>query len=134
MRRRTFLKEFGAGAMLLGSGSLLTACGRDDSAVSQQIGVQLFTLRSQLQADVRKTLADVAAIGYQEVEPFGLGGNAFVNDPFFGHSAEEFRSFLTDAGLSAPLAHISGDILQKLRISPRKSGYSTSSSAWLPIS
>ncbi len=111
MRRRTFLKEFGAGAMLLGSGSLLTACGRDDSGVSQRIGVQLFTLRSQLQADVRKTLADVAAIGYQEVEPFGLGGNAFVNDPFFGHSAQEFRSMLTDLGLSAPLAHISGDAM-----------------------
>ena len=74
MRRRTFLKEFGAGAMLLGSGSLLTACGRTDSGVSTQIGLQLFTLRSQLQADVRKTLADVAAIGYKEVEPFGLGG------------------------------------------------------------
>lgn len=111
MRRRTFLKEFGAGAMLLGSGSLLTACGRDDSGVSQQIGVQLFTLRNQLQVDVGKTLADVAAIGYQEVEPFGLGGNAFVNDPFFGHTAQEFRSFLSDAGLGAPLAHISGDAM-----------------------
>lgn len=111
MRRRTFLKDLGAGAMLLGSGNLLTACGRADSDVGQQIGVQLFTLRSQLQSDVRKTLADVAAIGYTEVEPFGLGGNAFVNDPFFGHTAQEFRSMLIDAGLSAPLAQISGDAM-----------------------
>lgn len=113
MQRRQFLRMAGAGATLLGSGSLLSACGPgiggDPMSSSQtRLGVQLYTLRNQLQSDVRQTLADVAAIGYQEVELFGLGDPAFIADPLFGLTAQEYRSALTDSGLTAPVAHISG--------------------------
>lgn len=72
-------------------------------------GVQLYTLRSELEADVRQVLADVAAIGYKEVELYGLGNDTDVDRPFFGLSAREFGSALNDVGLTAPISHINGD-------------------------
>jgi sugar phosphate isomerase/epimerase len=114
MQRRSFLKTTAAGAALLGGGLLAASCGRGSNGdtaprTQMRLGVQLFTLRSQLQSDVRKTLADVAAIGYEEVELFGFGSKGFIDDPLFGLSPREFRAALTESGLSAPIAHISGD-------------------------
>lgn len=113
MQRRSFLQLTGAATALLGGGSLITACGRVHTVANDRtrLGVQLFTLRNQLQLDVRKALADVAAIGFKEVELFGFGSTAFVEDPLFGLSAQEFRTVLAELGLSAPIAHIGGDAM-----------------------
>jgi sugar phosphate isomerase/epimerase len=116
MQRRTFLKMTGAGATLLGSGSLLTACGQDGAggaptASSTRLGVQLYTLRDQVQSDVVQALADVAAAGYEEVELYGLGNSLSADTPFFGMSARDFAAALADVGLSAPISHIDGDAM-----------------------
>ena len=113
MRRRTMIKLAGAGTMLLGAGKMLPAYagGAGRSALNRSetaLGVQLYTVRDQLQADVRGTLADVAAIGYQEVELFGLG-SVQGDRPVFGLTAKEFATALEDVGLRASVAHIGGD-------------------------
>lgn len=64
--------------------------------VSGPLGVQLYTLRTEMERDVAATLARVALIGYEEVEFAG----------YFGHSPSEIRRFLDDAGLRAPSAHV----------------------------
>ena len=73
MRRRTMIQMAGAGAVLMGTGKLLSAHAAEEGRALTSLGVQLWTVRDQLQSDVRRTLADIAAIGYSEVELFGLG-------------------------------------------------------------
>lgn len=60
------------------------------------IGVQLYTVRDEMQRDVAATLARVARIGYKEVEFAG----------YFGHSPADIRAMLVATGLTAPSAHI----------------------------
>ena len=78
MRRRTMIKWAGAGTMLLGAGKMMTAYAASEGQPAPNrsgaaLGVQLYTVRDQLQSDVRGILAAIAEIGYQEVELFGLG-------------------------------------------------------------
>ena len=130
IERRQFLKMTGAGGALLGSGTLLSACspgsdgptdvapvaddeptaqGEAMSSAKSRYGVQLYTLRNELQVDVRQVLENLAEIGYREVELYGLGNNTSPDRPFFGLSAREFGAALENTGLSAPISHIDGD-------------------------
>ena len=58
-------------------------------------GVQLYTLRNQMQESVEQTLNKVASAGYRQVEFAG----------FYGHSAAEVRAMLDRNGLTAPASH-----------------------------
>lgn len=60
------------------------------------IGLQLYTVREQMEKSVSETLARVKAIGYDYVETAGL----------FGLSGKEFRAELDKAGLTAVSAHV----------------------------
>ena len=64
----------------------------------QPLGVQLYTLRSEMEGRVEQTLERVASIGYQEVE--------LVRSQYFGHSPTEIREMLARTGLRAPASHI----------------------------
>src|SRR5712692_6173419 len=59
------------------------------------IGLELYTVRNELQQDFAGTLKKVAAIGYKEVEIF-----AFLNN-----TAPQIRQMLADNGLVCPVAH-----------------------------
>jgi sugar phosphate isomerase/epimerase len=61
-----------------------------------KIGLQLYTVRKAMQADVEGTLARVAATGYKEVEFAG----------YFGKSPADIRAMLDRHGLSAPAVHV----------------------------
>jgi len=61
----------------------------------EPIGLQLFTLRALMKADWARTLEQVAAIGYREVEFAG----------YFGASLLDVRRTLNSVGLRAPSAH-----------------------------
>jgi sugar phosphate isomerase/epimerase len=61
-----------------------------------RIGIQLYSLRHELEKDFAGTLARVGAIGYAEVEFAG----------YFGRSPEQVAATLQRAGLSAPSAHV----------------------------
>jgi sugar phosphate isomerase/epimerase len=65
------------------------------------IGLQLYTVRRDLDADVEGTLAAVAAIGFTTVELAGL----------HGYTPEAFRAALDGAGLQAVSGHVQFDAL-----------------------
>lgn len=62
-----------------------------------RIGLQLYTVRDLMQANVGRALEQVAAIGYREVEFAG----------HFGESPTRIRMLLDAVGLSAPSGHVS---------------------------
>ena len=61
-----------------------------------RIGMQLYTVRSEMEKDVDGTLAKVAAIGYKEVEFAG----------YFKRTPGQVRDALKKAGLTSPAAHV----------------------------
>ena len=65
-----------------------------------KIGLQLYTLRTDLSKDLEGTLKKVAAIGYKEVELFG-----YNDGKFFGKTPKEFKSLLSGLGLTAVSGH-----------------------------
>lgn len=92
--RRTFIRQ----SSLAGAGLLLTK--ENWFKKKQLIGLQLYTLRNEIQKDVEGTVAKVAAIGYNSVELFGYG-----NGKFFGKTPEEFSSILKKNNLRTPSGH-----------------------------
>jgi sugar phosphate isomerase/epimerase len=93
MERRDFLTT--AGAIALGS-VLPPACRAAHGARLGKIGIQLYTVRDQMKADVEGTLARIAQIGYKEVEFAG----------YFDHPPEHIRAFLDRNGLTSPSTHM----------------------------
>jgi sugar phosphate isomerase/epimerase len=62
----------------------------------RKVGMQLYTVRTDLEKDFNGTLARVAGIGYKEVEFAG----------YFAHTPQQVREALKKAGLASPAAHI----------------------------
>src|SRR5262245_5804054 len=71
--------------------------------LGRPVGLQLYTVREEAARDLSGTLAQIAAIGYREVE---TAGN-------YGKPAKELRKMFSDLGLSAPSVHHSMQDLQK---------------------
>lgn len=85
--RRAFLAGFGATM-------LPVLRGRAESI--ERVGVQLYTVRDALAKDFDGTLANIAAIGFKEVEFAG----------YAGRTPQQVRDALKGHGLSAPAAHV----------------------------
>ena len=110
--RRSFLQQSVTSLTALAGGSaLLDACARGGAALDSAngaaaavaaprrldaIGIQLYTLRSEMQKSVEQTLERVAAIGYKEVEFAG----------YFGRTPAQIAETLKKVGLTAPSSHI----------------------------
>ncbi len=84
------------GEAALGEASMTAASSGSVTTPLQPLGVQLYTVRSEMENGVEQTLERVAAIGYQEVEFAG----------YFGHSPREIREMLARTGLRSPAPHI----------------------------
>jgi sugar phosphate isomerase/epimerase len=97
MNRRTFLHRvsFAAGAGVFTAGFDLR--GSSSPRRLSKIGLQLYTLRRELEKDFAGTLEKVAALGFLEVEFAG----------YFKHEPREVKTILAHNQLSAPSAHIS---------------------------
>ena len=98
MDRRHLLKLLGTTTAFAGLSraelqALLTPGG---TMPLQPLGVQLYTVRLEMENGVEQTLERVAAIGYEEVEFAG----------YFDHSPTEIREMLARTGLHSPAAHI----------------------------
>ena len=91
-----------AGASSAGTATGAVAAGATTGAKIRPIGVQLYTVRDEMQKDVAATLARVAQIGYTEVEFAG----------YFDKTPTEIRAILDRNGLTAPSAHIPLQMLQ----------------------
>jgi sugar phosphate isomerase/epimerase len=100
MRRRTFLAALG-----------LAACAPRATLAStrrlKRVGIQLYSLRDDARRDLERTLADIAAIGYKDLELLGSMNN-------FGMPPARLRTVLDRNGLSAPSTHVSGNALNEL--------------------
>lgn len=64
------------------------------------LGVQLFTVRSQVASDLPGTLAAIRKIGYRTVETFGSQ---------YSIGARDLRRIILDAGLTVPSGHFGYD-------------------------
>jgi sugar phosphate isomerase/epimerase len=92
--RRNFLRTSAVGAAAVAALGEWPRMGAA-SPLGLPIGIQLYTVRDQLQKDFDGTLKQVAAAGYQEVEMAG----------FYKRTAVEVRKSLDAVGLKCPSAH-----------------------------
>lgn len=103
--RRGFLnRTAGLTAALAATGALPRWAWSDPLGLP--VGIQLYTVGADIQADAPAAVKQIAAIGYKEVETAGFGSLK---------TAAEFRKVLDDNGLKCPSAHLSFDLsnLQK---------------------
>src|SRR5438876_10162370 len=96
--RRDFAKTLSAAAV----GYALRPLASSPQALApkrklDRIGLQLYTVRHQMEKDVEGTIARVAATGYREVEFAG----------YFGKSPRDVRALLDHHGLASPSSHVS---------------------------
>jgi sugar phosphate isomerase/epimerase len=97
MNRRAFLHRSLSGAVVgLTTANLWLRGARLAWKTISKIGLQLYTVRRELEKDFAGTLEKVAAIGFVEVEFAG----------YFNHTPQEIRSILARYRLSAPSAHL----------------------------
>ena len=94
INRRDFIKGSAAGAATLAAAADLTR-SVFANPYGKPIGLQLYTVREQLEKDVPETLKKVAAIGYKEVEIYDL----------YGMSPAVFSKLVKDNGLTAISGH-----------------------------
>ena len=121
--RRTFIATLGAAALGAATGCTVAATPRRKL---NRIGLQLYTVRDQMQADLPGTLARVAAAGYKEVEFAG----------YFGRSPAEIRDLLTRNSLTSPSTHVPIQMMrndwQKTLDFARQVGHQWVVIPWLP--
>lgn len=107
MNRRTFIRTTAATSLALTQTGNLFAL-EAENAYRKNIGIQLYTLRTELAKDPGGTLKQVAAAGYKQVEPFG-----FPNcDPLIQGAK--------DAGLELNSSHFEWDAV----VNPKDAGMS----------
>ncbi len=104
MHRRTFVRGLGAA---LAFPAAARAAAPTTRARVERIGLQLYSLRDAAKADLARTLADIAAIGYRQVELLDSMQN-------FGMPAARLRQTLDRLQLTAPSTHISTAALDDL--------------------
>ena len=104
MHRRTFLRGLGATMVLP---SALGCALRPAGGRIERPGIQLYTLRDAARADLERTLGDIAAIGFREVELLDSMDN-------FGMPAARLRALLDRLHLRAPSTHIDTAALDDL--------------------
>ena len=117
--RRSFLGQAAASALALGIPAQLVACTNADGKIDadsaepllvadklDRIGLQLYTVRDMMKANVEDTLAKVAGIGYKEVEFAG----------YFDRTPAAVRATLDKLGLTSPASHIGYDAIDPAKI------------------
>jgi sugar phosphate isomerase/epimerase len=102
--RRNFLATLGVAALGIASrDALADGVLLAPKRKLKKVGLQLYTVRDLMKADLPGTLRRVAQIGYKEVEFAG----------YFGRSPSQIRALLKQNGLTSPSSHIGLDILEK---------------------
>jgi sugar phosphate isomerase/epimerase len=101
--RRNFLKTTGLGILGIAAASRygLSACAAPKAApVKSGIGIQLYTIREDLNKDVLGSLKKVSDIGYQYLELAGYG-----DGKFYGYAPEELKKIVSDLGMEVISSH-----------------------------
>lgn len=101
--RRNFINQLG----LISSGALLVQSDLlaiNTTKMPTQIGIQLYTLRDNLDKDVKDTIQQLGKIGFNHVETyFGYQGGG--KDNFWGLKPKELKTLLTDNKLATHSGH-----------------------------
>lgn len=97
MNRRTFLKTTAASSIFLSQTGSVFAALEADNVYRANIGIQIYTLRNELEKDTPGTLKRVAAAGYKQVELFGFP------------DSDAMISGAKDAGLAINSSHFQWD-------------------------
>ena len=128
LNRRSFLKTAAATTGGLATGCIHRAPARPNRALLDRIGLQLFTIPKLLEQDFAGAMAQLADIGYKEVELYGpypfsapsaharwqavTPALGFEGSGYFGLTARQVKDVLDRNGLSTPSMHIDLDTLQ----------------------
>ena len=98
VNRRNFIKSSAvalAGTLLIPDDILA-----NKKKMNTITGLQLYSVRADMQKAPLDTLKQLAAMGYQYVEHAN-----YVNRKFYGYSATEFKKILEDLNLKMPSGH-----------------------------
>jgi sugar phosphate isomerase/epimerase len=98
--RRTFARTLGLSLAGVAFDAHVASAGRRLA----RIGLELYSVRDEMQRDPERTLAAVRRIGYRDVELLWSHGN-------FGRTPQQVRSTLDSEGLRAPSAHIAPEVI-----------------------
>jgi len=125
--RRNFLATLGVAALGIASrDALADGVLLAPKRKLKKVGLQLYTVRDLMKADLPGTLRKVARIGYKEVEFAG----------YFGRSPAQIRALLKQNGLTSPSSHIGLDILEKDPVKAfadaKAIGHQWATVPWLP--
>src|SRR5665213_392574 len=108
VNRRGFVKDLALlGGAAIVVGNLSEALAQMAPDWKKQIGLELFTVRDEMQNDFEGVLAKIASFGYKEVEPASGYNNM---------SPKDFRAMLDRYNLSMPSTHSglpAGDTIEK---------------------
>ncbi len=105
MQRRKFLQT----SSYLAVGALLPAkaAGCNNKQQLDAIGLQLYTIREEMQRDANEAIRKVAAIGYEYVE-----GAGYNDGKLYDRGPKAFRALLEDNNLQMPSGHVSWEAMQ----------------------
>jgi sugar phosphate isomerase/epimerase len=96
--RRNFLKTGGFSAAALAIGSRKLLAGTNASA---RLGIQLYSVRNDMDKDPSGTLKQLADMGYRYVEHAN-----YHNRKFYGYAPADFKKLLEGYGLKMPSGHV----------------------------
>lgn len=105
LSRRSFLHQAGAlttGTALLPSAlqAAFSPAATLPSTTVKNPGIQLYSLRDDMEKDAKGTLKNVAAMGYKEIESYP-GSKGFL----WGMKPAEFKSYMSELGLTPVSTH-----------------------------
>jgi sugar phosphate isomerase/epimerase len=102
MHRRAFVGGLGAALLAPALGGATASTRR-----VKRVGIQLYSLRDAARADLERTLADIAAAGYKDVEMLASNRN-------YGMPPAQIRAVLDKNGLRAPSTHTAATLAEDL--------------------
>ncbi len=99
--RRDFLKISATGSLgLMLLGATESRAGVGDDRKKFGVGLQLYSIRDAMAADVKGTLKKVSDMGYKNMELAG-----YSNGKFYGFSPAEFKKIIADLGMVSLSSH-----------------------------
>lgn len=103
LNRRSFIKTSALASTAL---AIMPSC-LSASESSRKIGVQLYTVRQEMENDPMGTLKLIADIGYKSIEAAG-----YADGKTYGFSGKELKSILNDLGLEFTSGHIRQNVFE----------------------
>jgi sugar phosphate isomerase/epimerase len=95
--RRSFIQN---SAILIAGSAVLPKLAFGAPKSDEIVGLQLYSIRDDMQKDPLATLKLVAMLGYKYVEHAN-----YIDRKFYGFTATEFKKVLDDLGLKMPSGH-----------------------------